>query len=627
MCGIAGAVETADPPRLTESVLHRMASLIAHRGPDNQGAWLAPPAGLCHRRLSIIDLSAAGNQPMSLEGTGLTMVFNGEIYNFPELRSELEGKGVVFRSRSDTEVLLRAYEAWDVGCLDHINGMFAFAIWDAPRRRLFAARDRLGKKPFFYHARPGRFVFGSEMKAILGYGGIDRDIDPHALDEFLSTGCIGAPRTILRTIRKLPPAHYLLLEEDRITIRPYWDVTFQVTEKERTEEERLERLEHLFREAVRRRMISDVPLGAFLSGGIDSSAVVGMMAQLSDRPVKTYTIGFEEEGYSEIEDARMIARHFGTDHHEFQVRPEAIGILPDLVWHFDEPFGDSSAIPTYYVSKMAVEHVKVALAGDGGDELFAGYTRYQDSLRVPPYHLIPASVRRRVLAPLADRMPLAAPGRNRLYAAAHHAPLTPGYGLGLYPYIKEQLLSPEWRTQTALREPNGHTAVSEPRLRSMDLLSRLQYLDTKVYLPEDILTKVDRMSMAHSLEVRAPLLDYTLIEYVASIPPALKLRDSVSKYLFRKMASRYLPASVFEKPKQGFGVPTGAWFQQELRASARERLLDRRTLDRGYFRRRTVERVLDLHEAGQRDYGTWIWCLLVLEEWHRTFLDADTRRV
>jgi len=626
MCGIAGAVETADPSRLTEPVLHRMASLIAYRGPDNQGAWLSPPVGLCHRRLSIIDLSEAGNQPMSLEGTGLTMVFNGEIYNFPELRAELEGKGVVFRSRSDTEVLLRAYEAWDVECLDHINGMFAFAIWDAPRRRLFAARDRLGKKPLFYHARPGRFVFGSEMKSILGYGGIDRDIDPHALDEFLSTGFIGAPRTILRSIRKLPPAHYLLLEGDRITIRPYWDVTFEVREPERTEEERIEKLEHLFREAVRRRMISDAPLGAFLSGGIDSSAVVGMMAELSDRPVKTYTIGFEEKGYSEIEDARVIAKHFGTEHHEFQVRPEAIGILPDLVWHFDEPFGDSSAIPTYYVSKIAAEHVKVALGGDGGDELFAGYTRYQESLRVPPYHLIPASVRRGVLAPLADRMPLAAPGRNRLYAAAHHAPLTPGYGLGLYPYIKGQLLSPEWRAQTA-REPNGHTAVSEPRLRSMDLLSRLQYLDTKVYLPEDILTKVDRMSMAHSLEVRAPLLDYTLIEYVATIPPALKLRDSVSKYLFRKMASRYLPASVFEKPKQGFGVPTGAWFQRELRASARERLLDPRTLDRGYFRRRTVERVLDLHEAGQRDYGTWIWCLLVLEEWHRTFIDADTRRI
>ena len=627
MCGIAGAVETADPSRLNEPVLHRMASLIAHRGPDNQGVWLAPPVGLAHRRLSIIDLSAAGNQPMSLEGTGLTMVFNGEIYNFPELRAELEGHGVVFHSRSDTEVLLRAYEAWGVDCLDHINGMFAFAIWDASRRRLFAARDRLGKKPLFYHARPGRFVFASEMKSILGYGGIDRDIDPHALDEFLTTGCVAAPRTILRTIRKLPPAHYLILEGDNLSIRPYWDVAFRVTDPERTEDQRLERLEHLFREAVRRRMISDVPLGAFLSGGIDSSAVVGMMAQLSDRPVKTYTIGFEEKGYSEIEDARVIASHFGTDHHEFQVRPAAIGILPDLVWHFDEPFGDSSAIPTYYVSKIAAEHVKVALAGDGGDELFAGYTRYQESLRVPPYHLIPAPVRRRVLAPLAERMPLAAPGRNRLYAAAHHAPLTPGYRLGLYPYIKEQLLSPAWRTQTALREPNGDPSLDEPRLRSMDLLSRLQYLDTKVYLPEDILTKVDRMSMAHSLEVRAPLLDYTLIEYVASIPPALKLRDSVSKYLFRKMAARFLPASVFAKPKQGFGVPTGAWFQQELRRHARERLLDPRALERGYFQRRVVERVLDLHEAGQRDYGTWIWCLLVLEQWHRTFLDADTRRI
>jgi asparagine synthase (glutamine-hydrolysing) len=627
MCGIAGAIETAKPSRLTEPVLTRMADLIAHRGPDDQGAQIIGPAGLAHRRLSIIDLSPAGHQPMNLEEAGLTVVFNGEIYNFPELRSELEGRGIVFRTRSDTEVLLRAYEAWGVDSLQRLNGMFAFALWDHPRRRLFAARDRLGKKPLFYHQSEGRLVFASEMKAILGYGEIDREVDPVALDDFLSTGCIAAPRTILRAVRKLPPAHYLLFERDRLTIHRYWDIAFRVAEPERNEEEYAERLEELFRAAVRRRLISDVPLGAFLSGGIDSSAVVGMMAKLSDHPVKTYTIGFDEKGYSEIEDARRIAKHFGTDHHEFEVRPSAISILPDLVWHFDEPFGDSSAIPTYYVSKIAVEHVKVALAGDGGDELFAGYTRYLDSLRTPPYHLIPEPLRKHVLGPIAKRLPLNAPGRNRLYAAAHHVPLTPGYGLGLFPYIKERLMTSEMKTQVALAEEPDCGLLEDEELRSMDPLSRLQYIDTKRYLPEDILTKVDRMSMAHSLEVRAPLLDYTLVEYVASIPSNFKLRDGVPKYLFRRMASKYLPPEVLRKPKQGFGVPTGSWFQQELRDHARSILLDPKSLDRGYFQRGTIQRVLDLHALGQRDYGTWIWCLLVLEQWHRLFLDAGTRRV
>jgi asparagine synthase (glutamine-hydrolysing) len=627
MCGIAGAVETAQPSRLTESVLRRMADLLAYRGPDDHGVAVIPPAGMAHRRLSIIDLSPGGHQPKALEEAGLTLVFNGEIYNFLELREELEGRGVVFRTRSDTEVLLRAYEIWGADSLQRLNGMFAFAIWDERRRRLFAARDRVGKKPLFYHHAPGRLVFASEMKAILGYGDIDREVDAAALNEFLSTGVIGAPRTILRAVRKLPPAHFLTYENDRLSIQPYWDVTFRVADESIPEEEHVERLEGLFCEAVRRRMISDVPLGAFLSGGIDSSAVVGMMARLSDLPVKTYTIGFEEKGYSEVEDARRVARHFGTDHHEFQVKPSAISILPELVWHFDEPFGDSSAIPTWYVSRIAAEHVKVALAGDGGDELFAGYTRYRDSLRTPPYHLIPGALRKGVLAPIADRMPLNAPGRNRLYAAAHHAPLTPGYGLGLFPYIKERLLSPEMSAQVAVAEAGNGGHFEARELRSLDLLSRLQYIDTKRYLPEDILTKVDRMSMAHSLEVRAPLLDYTLVEYVASIPPTLKLRNGVAKYLFRRMASKYLPKEVLDKPKQGFGVPTGSWFQEELREHARAILLDPVTLRRGYFRRKTVEQMLDLHAAGQRDYGTWIWCLLVLEQWHRMFLDPGTRRI
>ena len=630
MCGIAGAVETADPERLERALLERMEGLLAHRGPDDHDVCLiGRTVGLAHRRLSIIDLSPGGHQPMSLEDAGLTIVFNGEIYNFIELRAELEASGVRFRTRSDTEVLLRAYEAWDVGVLARLNGMFAFALWDAPRKRLFAARDRLGKKPFYYHEAPGRLVFASEMKGILAYPGMERTVDPVALDEFTTHGTISAPRTILREIRKLPPASYLLHENGDTRVQSYWDVVFHPVDDGASEVERVDRLESLFEAAVRRRLISDVPLGAFLSGGIDSSAVVGMMARLSDRPVKTFTIGFEEEGYSEAAGARLVARHFGTDHHEFQVKPAAIEILPDLVWHFDEPFGDSSAVPTYYVSQMARRHVTVALAGDGGDELFAGYTRYGKALALPRYDRIPEPFRRGVLAPLAHALPLATPGRNRLYTIGHHRSLTPGYGLGFYPYIRERLQSRAFRE--AVRAEGGGGPVlparDETRLRSMDVLSRLQYIDTKWYLPEDILTKVDRMSMAHSLEVRAPLRDYTLVEYAASLPPSLKLKGSESKYLFRKMAARYLPPQVFTKVKQGFAIPEGAWFQRELREHARSVLLDPRSESRGYFNPRVVRQVLDYHAAGQRDYGTWIWCLLVLEQWHRTYIDAGTRRI
>ncbi|HTM01737.1 MAG TPA: asparagine synthase C-terminal domain-containing protein, partial [Candidatus Omnitrophota bacterium] len=387
----------------------------------------------------------------------------------------------------------------------------------------------------------------------------------------------------------------------------------------------------LFRDAVRRRMISDVPLGAFLSGGVDSSAVVAMMAAEGGPAVKTFTVGFEEAGYSEIEDARAVARHLGTDHHEETVRPDAIAILPDLVWHYDEPFGDSSMVPTWYVARMARRHVTVALSGDGGDELFAGYTRYQRALEDRRLDWIPEPLKRRVLAPLAEALPAGAPARNRLYAAAHHSVLTGGYDLGLYPYIKSWLYAPAMRAEVGNGGGNGGAALpaglTRADLEPLDLVSRLQWIDTLAYLPDDILTKVDRASMAHSLEARAPLLDYTLVDFMARVPTGLKLRGGVSKYLFRKMLAKRLPEAVFTKRKQGFAVPKGEWFRRDLKAVARERLLDPRTLARGYFRPERIREVLQLHEAGQRDYSDWIWCLLILEEWHRTFMDPATRRI
>ncbi len=626
MCGIAGIVELGGEGAPDRDVLERMARVLVHRGPDDEGFAVLGCAGLAHRRLSIIDLSG-GHQPMEAGGGALTVTFNGENYNFPEVRAELEAAGHAFQTRSDTEVILHAYQAWGVDSVRRLNGMFAFAIWDAPRRRLFAARDRLGKKPFYYAHSPRRFVFGSEIKALLAVPGASRDIDPAALDEFLSQMCIGGERSIFRDIRKLPPAHWLTLEDGKLAVERYWNLEFGAPPSTRTEEDYLDGLEQHLGRAVERRLISDVPLGAFLSGGVDSSAVVAMMARASSRPVKTFTIGFEEKGYSEIDDARIVSRHLGTEHREYIVKPEAIAILPDLVWHYDEPFGDSSAIPTYYVCQMARRNVTVALSGDGGDELFAGYTRYREALSRRSWGLLPSVVRSRLLAPIAETLPPEWPGRNRLYALAHHSTDAPGYGLGIYPYVKEWLYTPELRSAIAASDP-GAGAVRLPRgMRSLDLLSRLQYLDTTRYLPDDILAKVDRASMAHSLEVRAPLLDYELVEYAAGIPPALKLRGGTTKYLFKRLLSRLLPESVFSKPKQGFAVPKGAWFRRELRLAARERLLDGRTLARGYFRRGAVEQLLASHEAGRRDYSDWIWCLLVLEEWHRAFCDPQTRRI
>jgi asparagine synthase (glutamine-hydrolysing) len=627
MCGIAGVIEFANPAELSPSSLERMAEVLRHRGPDDQGFYVSGGTGLVHRRLSIIDLSPGGHQPKASEDGLASVVFNGEIYNFPELRAELESKGERFESRSDTEVLLKAYKVWGEDCLSHLNGMFAFAIWDARRRVLFAARDRLGKKPFFYYEDGQRFLFASEIKAILAYGRVDREIDIGAVDQYLTDHVIPAPRTVFRKVRKLLPGHYLVFEDGRSRTKPYWTFEFQPESTDRGEDAYLEELEHLLEGAVRRRLLSDVPLGAFLSGGLDSSVVVAMMARLSSGPVKTYTVGFTERGYSEIEDARLIARHFGTEHHEMIVEPSAIGILPDLVWHYDEPFGDSSAVPTYYVSKMAASHVKVALSGDGGDELFAGYTRYRAAERNPVWSRVPERIRSRALGPLVGTMPIDWPGRNRLHEMAHASGIAPGYGLGLYPYIKERLYTPSMRAAAAENPTSNETYTALLRGWDWDPVTRLQYLDTVRYLPDDILTKVDRASMAHSLETRAPLLDYTLVEFLARVPSRHKLRNGVQKILLRRLAARLLPEASLRKPKQGFGIPQGVWFREDLEAHARDRLLDRRTLARGYFDRGVLERVLDSHRAGRRDYSDWIWCLLMLEEWHRVFVDADTRRI
>jgi asparagine synthase (glutamine-hydrolysing) len=625
MCGICGYVSFKKPIEEKRGLLQAMNDLMLHRGPDEGALYLEGRVGLGHRRLSIIDLSG-GKQPMGNEDGSLTVVFNGEIYNFPELKAELQAKGFSFRTNSDTEVILHGYAAWGDKVLEKMNGMFAFALWDAKRQRLLAARDRLGKKPVYYHLGREGFAFASEMKSILRDPEVPREINSEAVDKYFSYGYIPAPHTIFKAVSKLLPGHSLVLENGNLKVTHYWDVTYRPDADCKNEDDYVEKLHGLMQASVKRRLISDVPLGAFLSGGIDSSVVVGLMAGISNSPVKTFTIGFEEKGYSEAADARAVAKLFNTEHHEFTVHPDAVALLPDLVWHFDEPFADSSAVPTYYVSKMARSQVTVVLSGDGGDELFAGYNRYLEAGALSRYKKIPRVLREKVAAGLAGRLPMGTRGKFFLMALGQ-IERRENYDLAdIYPPIKADLYSSDFEARLQGMDP------PEASLRywtdaPMDALSRMQYLDTKVYLPDDILTKVDRMSMANSLETRAPLLDYTVVEFAASIPPSLQRKDGRGKYILRKMASRFLPPSILDKKKQGFAIPRDQWFQRDLKQYAADLLTSKKFKERGYFDDRNVRMMLDEHVRGQRDYSTWIWCLINFELWHQLFVDADTRRI
>jgi asparagine synthase (glutamine-hydrolysing) len=624
MCGIAGYVVSEGSAEAHRTTLERMCGLMEHRGPDGSGLEFRGQAGLGHRRLSIIDLSG-GSQPMSTADGSLTVVFNGEIYNFPELRKELEAKGYPFRTHSDTEVFLHGYRAWGDDLLTRLNGMFAFALWDAPRKRLLAARDRLGKKPFYFHATPQRFLFASEMKSLLAEPTVPRRIDPAAVDAYFSFGYIPAPATIFRDIAKLRPGHCLVWEAGRVAVRQYWDLAYRADSDCKTEDDFVDKLEELLTAAVKRRLLSDVPLGAFLSGGLDSSVVVGLMAKVAGEPIRTFTAGFAEAEFSETSDARLVAETFGTRHHEQILAPDALAVLPKLVWHFDEPFADSSAVPTFYVSQAARRDVTVILSGDGGDELFAGYRSYLNRDRYARYKAIPAPLRKTLLGAAAKALPWNAPGRNLLRHLSAMEAHERGDKPELFPPIKEALFNPDWTRRLEASDPAAFLRYwgNAPA----GGLSRLQYLDTKVYLPEDILTKVDRMSMACSLETRAPLLDYTVAEFAATIPPEMHMRDGRGKYVLRKLAGRFLPAAVLQKKKQGFAIPREKWFQGDLKDFAWSTLTSEAFKSRGYFRQDRIEAILSGHADGKKDYGMWIWSLINFELWHRTFVDASTRMI
>ena len=628
MCGIAGFVDQSE--RLDagerEALLDRMCRRIAHRGPDDQGTLVEGAVGLGMRRLSIIDL-AGGHQPMSGCNGTASIVFNGEIYNYRELHKDLERSGHRFRTNSDTETILHAYEEHGAESVKSLRGMFAFAIWDRPQRTLFIARDRVGKKPLYYTTTPeGTFLFGSELKSLIEHPELRRDIDLEALDAFITFGYVPDPLSIFKGVHKLPPGHHLTFKDGRVEVSEYWDFRF-APDARRGEEETIESLRALLDDAVRARLIADVPLGAFLSGGVDSSAVVGLMARHTAGRVKTFSIGFREDSFDELKYARVAARHFGTDHHEFIVTPDICGIVDELVWHFDEPFTDHSAIPTYMVSKLAREHVKVVLSGDGGDELFAGYQRYVVDRRRSGFDRVPRFVREGLMQPLSRRLPHGAWGRNFLYDNGHDALGRYVNSVSVFSELNKhslytedfrRRLGAESRAFESFREIARHAVSTEP-------LDALLYLDSKTYLPGDILTKVDRMSMAVSLEARAPLLDHKLIEYVLTIPASLKMKGLETKYVFKRAVEGLVPPEILHRPKQGFGVPLSLWINEQLRARIRETLGEPRTRERGYFDPRYVQTLLDEHERGRRDHSWGLWSLLMLELWHRTFVDDIPR--
>ncbi|MFP5263028.1 MAG: asparagine synthase (glutamine-hydrolyzing) [Blastocatellia bacterium] len=626
MCGIAGMCgpETGMSAAESRDVLSRMCRVIEHRGPDDEGFYVEGGTALGMRRLSIIDLFT-GHQPITNEDGSLWIVFNGEVYNFREIREGLVARGHVFQSNTDTEVILHLYEERGEDCVEPLRGMFAFAIWDARDRSLFLARDRVGVKPLHYTLAGGTLVFASEIKSLLQHPAVRREVNAEAISDFLSFGYVPDPASAFAGVAKLPAGHTLTFKDGKVTTRRYWDFQYAdgaAAGPARDERYYTARLLDLLDESIKLRLVSDVPLGAFLSGGIDSSAVVAMMARHMGRPVKTFSIGFSESSFDELHYARIAARHFNSDHHEFVVTPDVCKIVEEVVWHHDEPFADVSSIPTYIVSKMAREHVKVVLSGDGGDELFAGYERYVIDRSRERFARIPRFVRKNVMLKVSSAMPRAAYGKNFLRNISLDAGERYIDSLSLLNrQSKSELISGEFKRSLGAHDSSEQFERLLAASNSSVQINRLLYLDSKTYLPGDILTKVDRMSMAHSIEAREPLLDHKLIEFVQTIPASLKLRGLETKHVLKRALEGLVPREIINRPKQGFGVPINKWLNNDLRELLGDTLTDRRTRQRGYFDAGAVDALLDEHRRGRRDHALQLWGLLTLELWHRAFID------
>ena len=624
MCGIAGFVDAPevtlpfgeDSANQRTALAHRMCDVIRHRGPDDEGVFVDAAAALGMRRLSIIDLST-GHQPIPNEDQTVWVVFNGEIYNYRELRRELEAHGHRFRTASDTETIVHAYEQWGTGAIARLRGMFGIALWDARTRTLLLARDRVGIKPLHYALAGGRLYFGSEIKSLLASTEVQRDLDLDALDHYLSFLYTPPDRAIFRSVRKLPPGHLLTWHDGRLTVERYWQQPARESYRG-TETEAATELRTVLSDAVRSHLVSDVPLGAFLSGGLDSSLVVGLMAEASGHRVKTFSIGFDEPAYDELQHARAVASHFGTEHHELVVEPDALSILDRLIAHFDEPFADASAIPTWYVSEMARRHVTVVLSGDGGDEMFGGYDRYLPHPRVAQFDRYSPRALRGVAALAAARLPHGARGKNFL---RHVSRDERGRYLDAVRYFsadeKAALLERDIVQQLDPVDPESRMASRFDRYAALPWPAQMMRFDTETYLPEDVLTKVDRMSMAHSIESRVPLLDNAVIDFASTLPARMKIRDGRRKHILKEAAATILPRHIVDRPKQGFAVPLAAWFRGRLPEIFSETLLSPTALQRGYFQARFVRRLVDEHVSGRRDHGLRLWQLLVFECWHR----------
>ncbi len=626
MCGITGIVDLVGTREIDRARLQRMNESQLHRGPDEGGVHFEPGVGLGHRRLSIIDLSS-GQQPLYNEDNSVCVVFNGEIYNYQQLIPELQMLGHVFHTQSDTEVIVHAWEAWGERCVERFRGMFAFALWDRNRQTLFLARDRLGVKPLYYALLPDQtFIFGSELKSLLTHGGLPREIDPMAIEEYFALGYVAEPRTIYRQARKLPPGHHLILQRGQGMPAPrqFWDVHFTL-DNPIGEVDACAELTRRLSESVRLRMISEVPLGAFLSGGVDSSVVVAAMARLSNGAVNTCSIGFDDPRFNESEFAAMVAERYRTAHRLETVASDDFDLIDTLARLYDEPYADSSAIPTYRVCQLARRHVTVALSGDGGDETFGGYRRYQLHLVEERMRsLLPAGLRRSLFGmlgrayPKADWAPRVLRAKTTFEGMARDSVESYFHSVSILRRPMRQALF----SDKLKRELGGYDALDvfqrhARQAETDDPLALVQYLDMKTYLVGDINTKVDRASMAHSLEVREPLMDHELVEWMATLPTSLKIRGNNGKYLLKKAYEPQLPHDVLYRPKMGFAVPLARWFRGPLRARVQEAVLGSQLADTGWFNRDYLEHLVTAHQNGSRDYSAPLWTLLMFDAFLR----------
>ncbi|MEZ5347167.1 MAG: asparagine synthase (glutamine-hydrolyzing) [Pyrinomonadaceae bacterium] len=627
MCGIVGIVNTKSR-RVSREILTAMNDAIIHRGPDEDGFFADGNVGLAMRRLSIIDL-AGGQQPIFNPDKTKLIVFNGEIYNFQELRKDLVAQGDKFTTNSDTEVILHLYEKYGADCLEYLRGMFAFAIWDQTEKTLFIARDRVGKKPLLYsHQKNGDLIFGSEFQALLKHPDVSREVDNSAIDSYLSFLCVPAPQTAFKQIRKLEPGHWLRWKDGEVETRRYWRPDFSKKIKISREEAEEETV-RILREATRLRLISEVPLGAFLSGGVDSSTVVALMAQESETPVKTFSIGFEEQDFSELKYARRVAEHVSAEYNEFIVKPNALEVLPKLVRHYGEPYADSSAIPTYYVSKETRKSVTVALNGDGGDESFAGYERYAAMRIAEIYHRFPKLARKLFVEAPVSLLPTSDAKRSRFrdakrFVQAASLSKTERYFRWVTVFredAKKSLYTSDFIDDVA----NNHSSEFLDKwfrtANGSGILDATLLTDQMTYLPNDLLVKVDIASMANSLEARSPFLDHKVIEFAASLPESIKMRRFETKSLLKSVAAKLVPRDVIYRRKMGFGVPIGNWFRNEMKDFVKETLLSERSAKRGIIKPEILERYIREHTNREVDHTHQIWTLLMLELWFQEFID------